>query len=207
MIKNGLFFVVDHYYNWRGVSLPSGPGRVFLVGLCMRSHKQGRMPRPLLGHPLLSVWLDLKENDGGRQSADALQDLVDPTRPCSCHLLTRFVSRKFLAVLLLVLLFLSTDFRSGVPFPLGTPLIIGRIGVFAPSYRLRTPPPSQWTFHPKVGEGRPGTSLLTRRSGGYLVTGSLGASSWVTPGGGGSGIDQWRLRRRRVAAGRRDVLT
>ena len=64
----------------------------------------------MLGHPLLSVCLDLQESDGGHQSADALQDLVELTRPYSWRLLPRFVAQEHLAVLFLFFFFFGTGF-------------------------------------------------------------------------------------------------
>ena len=96
------------------------------------------MPRPLLGKPSVSVCLDFHESDGGRQSTDALQDLVKLTRPCFWRLLPRFVGRELLSVLLF-LSFLGTGFWSGVPFPLVIPFVGVRFGFFIPSYCLGTP--------------------------------------------------------------------
>ena len=50
-----------------------------LTGLRQCSSEQGLVPRPLLGQPSLSVRLDLQERDGGKQSANAIQNLFDLT--------------------------------------------------------------------------------------------------------------------------------
>ena len=92
-----------------GCSLLYGPGHARLEGLRWRSPERIRVPCPLLGQPSLSVCLDLQDIDGGCQSADALQDLVDLTRPCSWRLMTGFVGQEIPAVLFF-LLFLSTGF-------------------------------------------------------------------------------------------------
>ena len=55
-----------------GCSLLSGTGRDRLEGLHWRLPERGRVPRPMLGQPLLSVRLDFPESNGGCQSADAL---------------------------------------------------------------------------------------------------------------------------------------
>ena len=70
-----------------------GAGSSRLVGLCRRLPERGRVPRPLLRQPSLSFCLDFQESDEGLQSADAPQDLVKLTRPCSWRLLTRFVGQ------------------------------------------------------------------------------------------------------------------
>ena len=80
----------------------SVPGRSRLVGMYWCSPDWCRVPHPLLGQPLLSIRLDLQESDGGLQSSDALQDLVNLTRPFSWRLLPRFVGRELLYVLLFI---------------------------------------------------------------------------------------------------------
>ena len=62
-------------------SMLSGTGCSRLTGLRWLSPERGRLPRPWLGQKSLSVRLDLYESNGGHQSDDALQDLVDLTRP------------------------------------------------------------------------------------------------------------------------------
>ena len=107
-----------------GGSVASGPCHVCLAGLRRRSPAWGRVPRPLLRQPQISIRLDWQEINGGHQSADALQDLVKMTGPCSRRLLPHFVGRKLLAVLFFVLLFFETDFRARVTLPLGYPFCI-----------------------------------------------------------------------------------
>ena len=86
----------------------------------------------MLGKPSLSIRLDLQESDRRRQSADALQDLIDLTGPCFWRLLPPFSVRELLDIFVLISFSFGTGFQSGVLFPLGPLFGICRIGIFIP---------------------------------------------------------------------------
>ena len=77
--------------------------------LRQRLPERGRVLLLLLGQPLLFIYLNLQESNGGHQSANDLQDLVELTRSCYWRFLPRFVGQEILAVLFF-LFFLGTGF-------------------------------------------------------------------------------------------------
>ena len=81
---------------------------------------------------MLSVRLYLQESDRQRQSADALQDLVDLTGFCFWRLLPPFADWGLLVVFLLLSFSFGTGFQYGVLFPLGPIFSVCRIRNFIP---------------------------------------------------------------------------
>ena len=99
-------------------SLSPGTGIARLACLRRCSPELGCRLRPLLGKLSLSVRLEFQESDIRRQSADALQDLVELTGFCFWSLLPPFAGRELFFIFFLLSLSFVTGFQSGVPFPL-----------------------------------------------------------------------------------------
>ena len=154
------------------------------------------MPLPLLGQPSLSVRLDLQDSDGGRQSADTLQYLVDLTRPCSWRLLTCFVGLELLSVLFFLFFFLllGTRFWNGVPLPLGLPFVGVHVGFFAPFYFIGAPLLA--SEHVVQREGKDVSVSLRCAGRGILESRQAKCGLLRDIGRGGLGNCCWRIHRR-----------